>query len=92
MLVALPHLSNLLSSTFIPPNPSSLSSLYINNQSQQHPLLPIYQRLMDIRFRCNAQTALCILEKVSFFLSKDHFIIGEVFCLCLMVIFIIHWR
>lgn len=67
MLVALPHLSNLLSSTFIPPNPSSLSSLYINNQSQQHPLLPIYQRLMDIRFRCNAQTALCILEKVSFF-------------------------
>uniref|UniRef100_A0A094ZP06 Uncharacterized protein n=1 Tax=Schistosoma haematobium TaxID=6185 RepID=A0A094ZP06_SCHHA len=66
MLVALPHLSNLLSSTFIPPNPSSLSSLYINNQSQQHPLLPIYQRLMDIRFRCNAQTALCILEKINF--------------------------
>uniref|UniRef100_A0A5K4F0Z2 Ectopic P granules protein 5 n=2 Tax=Schistosoma mansoni TaxID=6183 RepID=A0A5K4F0Z2_SCHMA len=63
MLVALPHLSNLLSSTFIPPNPSSLSSLY---QSQQHPLLPIYQRLMDIRFRCNAQTALCILEKINF--------------------------
>ncbi|CAH8496373.1 unnamed protein product [Heterobilharzia americana] len=66
MLVALPHLSNLLSTTFIPPNPSTL---YINSKTDpicQHPLLPIYQRLMDIRFRCNAQTALNILEKINF--------------------------
>ncbi|CAH8481814.1 unnamed protein product [Schistosoma turkestanicum] len=69
MLVALPHLSNLLASTFIPPNPSS-SLLCMKNkhehQQQQHPLVSIYQRLMDIRFRCNAQTALCILEKINF--------------------------
>ncbi|TNN16113.1 Ectopic P granules protein 5 isoform 2 [Schistosoma japonicum] len=62
MLVALPHLSSLLSSTFLPPNPS----LYMNNNQSQHPLVPVYQRLMDIRFRCNAQTALHILEKINF--------------------------
>ncbi|KAK4469855.1 hypothetical protein MN116_007365, partial [Schistosoma mekongi] len=62
MLVALPHLASLLSSTFSPPNPS----LCMNNNQSQHPLVPVYQRLMDIRFRCNAQTALIILEKINF--------------------------
>ncbi|CAH8842697.1 unnamed protein product [Trichobilharzia szidati] len=64
MLVALPHLSNLLCTTFIPPNPCSNTKP--TDHKSQHPLLPIYQRLMDIRFRCNAQTALNILEKINF--------------------------
>ncbi|KAF5400740.1 hypothetical protein PHET_05708 [Paragonimus heterotremus] len=63
LFVALPHLSTVLLPTFIAPTTGPCSARVKPNAP--HPLLPIYERLMDIRSRCSPEVAFKILAMVN---------------------------